>query len=327
MNNIEVKNISRVYETNTGFFKKEEKTINALNDISFSAKKGEIFGLLGENGAGKTTLIKILITLLTPSSGKAYVKGIDVAENFKEVRPNINFIFGGELGIYKRLTAYENLLYFADLYKIDPKIAKERAKKLLDLVGLSKKADLKAETFSKGMLQKLQIARGLINDPEVIFLDEPTIGLDPKAAREFREVVKQLKSLGKTILLTTHYMYEADELCDRIAILKSGKIVELDTPENLKKRYNDFSVLETVLKSIENEQVGEIKKINGVDQVTIKEVNDKICLNIYYKANIASIMNNVLEALGEEIISLNAKSSTLEDVYIRIMEAKHEKIT
>ena len=247
---IQVKNLFRDYETTIGIFKREKKIVPALRGISFSVKKGEIFGLLGPNGAGKTTTIKILTTLLAPTSGSAYVLGHKSFGDEKDLRKKINFIFGGERSLYWRLSAYDNLRYFSDLYKIDLKTQKKRIPKLLELVGLTDKRNYKVETLSKGMKQRLQIARGLINDPEVLFLDEPTIGLDPSGAAVLRKIIKDLANSGKTILLTTHYMQEADDLCDRIGIIDKGLLIDLDTPENLKSKYKKNTLEEVYLQLV-----------------------------------------------------------------------------
>lgn len=243
---IEVNNLTRNYEGSLGMTKK--KTIEALTGISFTVNEGEIFGLLGPNGAGKTTTIKILTTLLAPTSGEAKIFGYNCFGQEKFIRDKINFIFGGERGLYWRLSAYENLQYFGDIYKVPGKILKERIPKLIKLVNLEGRENEKVEGFSKGMKQRLQIARGLINDPKILFLDEPTIGLDPIGAKDLRHIILKLKEEGKTILLTTHYMQEADELCDRIAIINNGKLIDIDTPRQLKFRNlnNENASLEDV---------------------------------------------------------------------------------
>lgn len=229
---IEVKNLKRTYEGTLGMTKKN--TIESLKGVSFTVNEGEIFGLLGPNGAGKTTIIKILTTLLAPTSGEAKIFGYDSFGQEKRIRSRINFIFGGERGLYWRLSAYENLQYFGDIYKVPGKVLKERIPKLIKMVNLEGREHEKVEGFSKGMKQRLQIARGLINDPEILFLDEPTIGLDPIGAKDLRNIILDLKAEGKTILLTTHYMHEADELCNRIAIINNGKLIDIDTSKQLK---------------------------------------------------------------------------------------------
>ena len=247
---IEVKNLKRDYELKKkGLFSKK-KLLTAVDGISFSVQEGEIFGLLGENGAGKTTTIKMLITLLAPTAGVCKVLGFDTYGEEKEIRKKINFIFGGEMGIYRRLSARDNLKYFANLYLIDRQVAEKRIESLLKLVGLEESADQLTETYSKGMIQRLQIARGLINEPEIIFMDEPTVGLDPLGARMLRDIIIELKKQGKTILLTTHYMYEAEELCDRVALMKKGKLIALDTPEQLKLSVKKDSEEEVSLEDV-----------------------------------------------------------------------------
>lgn len=226
---IEVKNLKRNYKLQNS----EKKTLEALKGISFSVKKGEIFGLLGPNGAGKSTTIKILSTMLLPTSGEVKVLGYDCETEENKIRNKINFVFGGERSLYWRLTAKENLVYFADLYKVSRNDQKKLIPQILELVGLKDASNNRVETYSKGMKQRLQIARCLINDPEVIFFDEPSIGLDPKGADDLKQLIKLLANYGKTILLTTHYMKEAEELCDRIAIINHGQIIANGTLEEL----------------------------------------------------------------------------------------------
>lgn len=253
---IEVNDLKRRYDSTIGVIRKEKKSVEALKGISFAVSRGEIFGLLGPNGAGKTTTIKVLTTLLAPSSGEAKVLGMKTFGEEKFLRPKINFIFGGERSLYWRLSAYDNLRYFSSLYKIPEKIQRKRIPDLLEMVGLLDKQHMKVETFSKGMKQRLQIARGLINNPEVLFLDEPTIGLDPSGAIILRKIIKNLAREGKTILLTTHYMQEADELCDRIGIISGGRLMALDTPEVLKKKYSKVSLEEVYLELVGDDHVG-----------------------------------------------------------------------
>ncbi len=231
---IEVEELYRSYTTYRGTWKKKKEIVEAVQGITFSVQAGEIFGILGQNGAGKTTTIKMLITLLAPTKGTCKVMGYDCFGQEKKIRPRINFIFGGEYGVYRRLSARDNLRYFANLYKMDVKEREQRIEELLKLVDLTERADDLVETYSKGMTQRVQIARGLINNPEVIFMDEPTVGLDPLGARMLRDVIRKLKEDGKTVILTTHYMPEAEELCDHMIILKKGKIVAKGTPVEIK---------------------------------------------------------------------------------------------
>ena len=219
---VEAHDLRRVYKTHTGTIRRRVKEIEAVKGVSFEIEKGELFGLLGPNGAGKTTTIKMLITLLIPTSGTARVLGHDVVKDPREVRKRIGYVFGGERGVYERLSGYDNLRYFAELYGVPPRVQKPRIEELLELVGLKGREHERTEGYSRGMKQRLHVARGLLHDPEVVFLDEPTIGLDPVGARELRATIGTLTQAGKTILLTTHYMFEADALCDRIAVISQG---------------------------------------------------------------------------------------------------------
>ena len=231
---IEVKELKRTFVTRRGFLKKEKRVVQAVDGISFEVRRGEIFGLLGQNGAGKTTTIKMLTTLLAPTAGTCKVLGCDTFGQEKQIRKRINFIFGGEMGVYRRLSARDNLRYFSNLYLIPRKERDVRIEKILKLVDLADRADDLAETYSKGMIQRLQIARGLINDPEILFMDEPTVGLDPLGTRMLRDIIRRLKEQGKTVLLTTHNLAEVEELCDRLIIINKGKVVARGTPAEIK---------------------------------------------------------------------------------------------
>ena len=219
------------------FFCKKRKEKEVLKDISIQIEKGKIVGILGENGAGKTTLIKILSTLLTSSNGSVKIDNECISADIKKTRGRINMITGGERNIYWRLSAYENLKYFASLYGIKSKYSEVRIEKLLKNVNLWEQKNIPVEQLSKGMKQRLQIAKGLINNPEYIFLDEPTLGLDVSISKYLRNYIKKIaKEEDKGILLTTHYIKEAEELCDYIYILDKGKIVVEGTKEDIFKK-------------------------------------------------------------------------------------------
>ena len=214
---------------------KREKFV-AVNAIDLRVERGEIFGVLGPNGAGKTTTLRMLATLLEPTSGDVKVLGLDVKTHPREIRANLGAMLSGERSLYWKLTARENLEYFAALYHVPPKETKPRIDAALVAVKLADRADDYVERYSTGMRQRLALARALLPDPPLVILDEPTVGLDPQAARDLRDRVRELKRQGRTVLLTTHYMEEADQLCDRIAIIDHGEIVALDTPAALKRR-------------------------------------------------------------------------------------------
>ncbi len=187
MNAIEVEHLQRIYRAQIGVFNRSIKEVVAVDDISFDVQQGELFGLLGPNGAGKTTIVKMLATLLIPSLGSARVGGFDVVKQANEVRKRIGFIFGGERGLYWRISGEDNLRYFASLYGVDPDVSKKRIPYLLEMVGLKGRGNERVGGYSRGMKQRLHVARTLLHDPDILFLDEPTIGLDPVGAREFRQ--------------------------------------------------------------------------------------------------------------------------------------------
>lgn len=318
-NVIEVKALRRDYMKRRGLLKCKKSIVKAVDGIDFEVKRGEVFGLLGENGAGKTTTIKMLITMLAPTSGTCKVLGFNTFGEEKKIRSRINFIFGGELGVYRRLSARDNLQYFANLYHMPRQAAKERIAQALALVGLSDKADVLVETYSKGMVQRLQIARGLMNDAEILFMDEPTIGLDPLGARALRDLILSLKERGKTVLLTTHYMYEADELCDRIAIINKGKIVALDTPEGLKNRLEPLRTLEVTAKRGDTTYVTQIEAVPGVRSVTLHRGENDVYVIKHKKEQM--IGADVLKVI-HDVLSLTQKDVTLEDAFISLVEEK-----
>lgn len=245
---IETQALSRVYRTTTGILRRKALTIPALGGVTLAIEQGEIFGLVGPNGAGKTTLIKILTTLLLPTSGSARVLGYDVATQPREIRRRVNFVLGGERGLYWRLSAEDNLRYFADLYHVPVREGRRRTAELLELVGLYERRHERVEGFSKGMKQRLHLAKSLVNQPRVLFLDEPSIGLDPVAARQLRALVEEVRTEhGTTILLTSHYMWEMESLSDRIAVLIGGAIRHLDSPQALRTATAGSHVVELVL--------------------------------------------------------------------------------
>ena len=219
----------------SGLFGRKKKIVSAVKDITLEIPKGQIIGVLGINGAGKTTTIRMLASIIAPSSGTLTMNGVDAVKNHRWVKERINVISGGERNLYWRLTAIENLKYFGSLYGLSGVKLKEKIAELLKIVGLEEAEDIPVERYSKGMKQRLQIARGLINDPEYIFLDEPTLGLDIVIAKEIRTMIKELAQEGKKgVLLTTHYISEAEELCDYIYVLDKGRMIAQVTKEELK---------------------------------------------------------------------------------------------
>ena len=319
MNTIEVKHLRRVFTTNVGRFRRVHKEVVAVDDISFEVADGELFGLLGPNGAGKTTTVKMLTTLLIPSSGSASIAGLDIVKQADELRGKIGFIFGGERGLYWRLSAIDNLRYFASLYNVDPAVAVKRIPYLLDLVGLKDRGSEKIEGYSRGMKQRLHIARALIHDPQILFLDEPTIGLDPVGARELRQVVRNLQDERKTILLTTHYMFEADALCQRIAVINHGNIVALDTPEALKALVQDLSVIEMEVFGISEDILGLLRSQKFVDNVAVEDREQKQMLMVHTTRGSEAIPDLMKLMDGTRVCKVTAREPTLEDAYVRLV--------
>lgn len=299
-----------------------EKII-ALDNINLSIAPGELFGLLGPNGAGKTTLIKILCTLLLPTSGKASVKGLDVSEKTHEIRKIINMVSGGENPGYGLLNVRENLWFFSQLYGIPYKEAFSRIDELLEMVGMKGFEKLKIHKLSTGMKQKVNFVRGFINDPEVLFLDEPTLGLDVNAARDIRQFVKRWikENRKKTVLLTTHYMMEADELCDRVAIIDKGKIIACDTPENLKKLVKKETVFELEVRNARNHWE-ELEKLEGVHRLIALPVEDGASTNLKFILKDDFPLDQILSTLvreGAQILAVKKSEPNLEDVFIELV--------
>ncbi|RPI78524.1 MAG: ABC transporter ATP-binding protein [Desulfobacteraceae bacterium] len=323
---IEVKDLSRIFKIKGKWGLGPSKIVEALRGISFQVKTGEIFGLLGPNGAGKTTTLKILTTLLAPTNGQAHVLGFNTFGQEKQIRPRINFIFGGEKGFYWRLNAVETLTFFSDLYEIPPAIQAQRIPKLLDLVGLSAiDAKREIETYSKGMKQKVQIARGLVNDPEVIFYDEPSIGLDPVSAKNFREIVKQLASRGKTIILTTHYMAEAEELCDTIAVIDQGRILTCDSTANIVAGLSDESAtLHVSVTALTAEKKSVLDRIRSEYPVAVTPAGeDRVDLRIHFPSQAAAREKSAALFSELEALELHIEKPTLEQAYLNLIQHRN----
>lgn len=319
MSAIEARDLKRIYTTHIGVIRRKTKQVIAVDGIDFDVAHGELFGLLGPNGAGKTTTVKMLTTLLIPTEGSAYILGHDVVSEARKVRGQIGFIFGGERGLYWRLSGMDNLRYFATLYHVDAKVARKRIPYLLELVGLKDRAQEKVEGYSRGMKQRLHVARTLLHDPEIMFLDEPTMGLDPVGARELRQVIRNLQTEKKTILLTTHYMFEADVLCDRIAVINEGKIVALDTPENLKRIVSDLSVIDIEVYGVPKQVLNRVRELSFVDTVSIQDVDQKQAMRVHTALGSEAVPQLMAELESVRIGKVQVREPTLEDAYVRLV--------
>ncbi len=318
---IEVRGLRRTYRTTTGTLRRRRLEVEAVRGIDLDIGRGELFGLLGPNGAGKTTTIRVLCTLLLPTSGSVRVLGLDVVAQAQEVRRRIGYVFGGDRGLYDRLSAYDNLRYFAELYAIPPWRLRPRIGEVLELVGLTGRERERVEGFSRGMRQRLHLARGLLHDPPVLFFDEPTIGVDPVGAREVRQMIAGLRQQGKTVLLTTHYMFEADSLCERIAVISHGRIVATGSPRDLKAAVSDRTVVEIEAYGIGEPTVGRIRQIAGVEAVTV-DAKDQMQVVSVQARDATQLTGQLLELLqGVRVERIGAREPTLEDAYVALVTA------
>jgi ABC-2 type transport system ATP-binding protein len=316
---IEAIDLRRTYRTTTGVIRRKPLEVEAVRGISFAVEHGELFGLLGPNGAGKTTTIKMLITLLLPTSGEARVLGHDVVADAREVRRRIGYVFGGDRGLYERLSALDNLRYFAELYGVSGKAQRARIAEVLELVGLTGREQERVEGYSRDMRQRLHIARGILHDPEVVFLDEPTIGVDPVGARDLRRTIADLVTSGKTVLLTTHYMFEADALCDRIAVIAKGEIVGEGTPAALKAGVADGRVTEIEVFGVGEAVVERLRALDGVTAVAVEERDQKQLLVVQTTGERELTAPLLAELDGIEVGRVSSREPTLEDAYVALV--------
>ena len=316
---IEVEDLRRTYKTTTGAVRRRPLEVEAVRGITFDVQQGELFGLLGPNGAGKTTTIKMLITLLLPTSGEARVLGLDVVRDMRAVRKRIGYVFGGDRGLYERLSADDNLRYFAELYGVSGRRQRVRIDEVLELVGLKGREKERVEGYSRGMRQRLHIARGILHDPEIVFLDEPTIGVDPVGARELRATISGLIGAGKTVLLTTHYMFEADTLCDRVAVIAKGRLVAQGTPRELKSHVVDRNVLEVEVFGVDDGLVRRLRQVPGVTSVSIEDRDQAQVLTIQspHGLELTQTLTEFLD--GSQIGRIAAREPTLEDAYVALV--------
>jgi len=325
---IEVRDLGRIYKIRNNRQEKF-KELSALVNVNLTIQKGELFGLLGPNGAGKTTLIKILTTLLSPSTGFASVAGFDVGKNPEEVRKRINMVSGGETSGYGLLTVRENLWMFAQFYGIESGEANRRIKMLTDIVGLSDRLSTKSSDLSTGLRQKMNIVRGFLTDPEILFLDEPTLGLDVEASRDVREFIKRWMrdDENRTLLLTTHYMAEADELCDRVAIINQGKVLACDSPANLKKLLQKDAIFHISLYTPNGISLENFEHITGVKNCVLSQKPDETFLDLILENE--SILSEIISEIGRQSLRLNRlekKEPTLEDVFIKLVGQRIDEV-
>ena len=319
---IDARGIRRVYKT-------KQQVVVALDGIDLTVEPGEFFGLLGPNGAGKTTLIKILTTLLLPSEGTARVFGFDVATQTKQLRRIMNMVAGGEQSGYGMLTVQEQLWMFSQFYGLGVREGKRRVAELIEAVSLQEQRLQRVGTLSTGQRQKMNFARGLLNDPWIFFLDEPTLGLDVSAARAVRELVLEWRAAvpGRTVLLTTHYMAEADEMCERIAIVDHGRILAIGSPAELKRRVQTESIIRLELDRLDGGPAvlarlpGVVSAVAGTATAPEGgEAAQTVAINLALAEPAAlSGVVGALAGLGSRIVSLRTAEPSLEDVFIELV--------
>ena len=311
MSAISTLSLGRVFQTSG-----KAKEVRALAGVSLEIEEGEVRGLLGPNGAGKTTLVKILSTVLLPTEGTATIFGHDVVRDTAAVRAMIGIVFGGDRGLYWQLTARETLEYWAALYRVPAKETKKRVGELLERVGLADRADERVEGFSRGMKQRLHLARGLVANARVLFLDEPTIGLDPIAARDFRTLVKELKGEGRTILLTTHDMAEAEAVCDRVALIDHGRVLAVETPASLARLVSQHERVDFELTGGQEAVLPSLRALPGVAAVNPGPDDNSNRLELTDGAALGGVLQ-LLVAAG--VTSIRTSRPSLEEVYIHMI--------
>jgi ABC-2 type transport system ATP-binding protein len=325
---IRTDHLGRIYKIRGGK-KAEPRQLEALHDINLEVRPGELFGLLGPNGAGKTTLIKILTTLLAPTSGRAWVAGLDVTKDPDKVRPRINMVSGGEASGYGLLTVRENLWMFAQFYGLSTSESNRRIDELLEIVGLADRKNTKSSDLSTGLRQKMNIVRGFLTDPDVLFLDEPTLGLDVGASREVRRFVRKwvVDNPDRTLLLTTHYMAEADELCDRVAIINQGRVLACDTPATLKHRLQQDAIFRLEVSPLNGSGPSIFEALPGVRKVVYRPQDGYSVLEfILAHDDVLGGIVNTMTTQNIRILNLQKHEPTLEDVFVDLVGRSMEDV-
>lgn len=324
MDPVEATGLAKSFTVKEGaLLRKTVKTVQAVEGVSFHVRKGEVFGLLGPNGAGKTTTIKILCTLIQPTSGDAHVDGYSITKEPQKARQSLGVMLTGDRTLYWKLTASENLEYFAALYHMSKEHAKRRIDYLLKLVGLDERRNTLVENYSTGMRIRLSFAKAILHEAPVLLLDEPTMSLDPQSSRLIREVIQDLRKKGHAILLTTHYMDEADQLSDRVAVIDHGKIIALAPPSELKESVMKSGVIEIEAQNIDPRIVERIRGIGTVTEVASSIVDGssmKGIIKVHSSdgKHVIPEMLGVLVKGGVEISNVKIAEPTLEDVFIRL---------
>ena len=299
--------------------------LTAVDRLSFKVRGGEIFGLLGPNGAGKTTTIRMLASLISPTEGYAVVNGHDVVKESLKVREIVGILTENP-SLYDRLTAQENMEFFAEAYGITDRVERvDRIRELLEFFDLRERRDDKAGNFSKGMKQKLAIARALVHRPEVLFLDEPTSGLDPKSSKDIRDLMERLSSQeNQTILLSTHRLEDADRLCNRVMIIKYGRSVVVGSPEKLRRSMTGTPVLEVHLRKTDENIIKTIEALEQASSVSLSNNSSRMIVSIRDVEEATPLVVRSIVEAGGMILSVNVVEPSLEEAYLKIIEGDYE---
>jgi ABC-2 type transport system ATP-binding protein len=330
LSTILVRDLKKFYEVREGFRKR--KVVEALRGISFSVGRGEIHAMLGPNGAGKTTTIKILATLLLPDGGEAYVAGFDVVKQADEVRRRVGISLDVSKGFYPSLSGYENLVFYGLLKGFSISYSRRRAKELLELVGLE---GMKASynpyfTYSLGMRAKLSIAKALFSDPEVLLLDEPTLGLDVESARMIRKLITELARDGKTVLITGHNMYEIEEVAQSVTIINNGVVVASGTPEQLKLKFGLLYKVSILLRDVGKDFVEVVKSSLPLEGMSVEDLGGSLRITMYVRSRreeLVQTLLNLLERSNTKVLDISIKEPTLEDVYVGLIGGGDYRVT
>jgi ABC-2 type transport system ATP-binding protein len=317
---VEVTDVFRDYSVVTGSLRRRRSVVHALRGVSLTVRPGEIHGLLGPNGAGKTTLVKVLTTLLLPTSGTARVAGHDVVRESRAVRRSIGFVFGGDKGLYERLSVWDNLKYFAELYGLRPAEQAPRIHAVAAQVRVGELLDRRVETLSRGQRQRVHLARGLVHDPAVVFLDEPTVGIDPVGARTVRVLIASLRDAGKAVVIATHSMPEAEELCDRLSMIAGGQIVFAGSPAEMRAWLPARPIVEVWALGLNDEELTGLRSQPEIAEVNVDEIETRQVLTITSagdpRRTVAALERVIPRGIA---LSVTVRDPTLEDVYISMV--------
>jgi ABC-2 type transport system ATP-binding protein len=328
---ISIENISKKFPRTSGYRDllpfRNRQWIDAVKNVSLEIHEGEFFGMLGPNGAGKTTLIKMLCCLVLPNSGTARIFGHDIVRNTQSVKETVGLVSAEERSFYWRITGRENLQFYAALYNLSGKQARKRIDELLELVGLADDGDARFQNYSTGMRQKLSIARGLLSEPRVLFVDEPTRSLDPVSAQAVRQFLRErIAGAGKTVILATHNLNEAEQLCDRLAIMDHGHLKALGSVPKLRAIFQTKDSCEMQVKNLTEEVIRELERLDGVTDISISRQTDGLSGLKITITNRSKILPGIMKKLingNAEILDCQVEALSLEEIFVNALHSNN----